>query len=272
MAEKVLKKSDRTALVALGVVLAVASAGLALFASTAWLHPLLALVFFALAALGIYSSRLQRSEMNDLRGEIQGMLFVHQKLEPESPLPKSSNASLSWEAAALLVSELLRLKPGLVVELGAGVSTVLVAEALRRNGRGRLVTIEHDAYWAGYAREELVRRGLEGWAEVRHAPLEPLRLDAGEQPWYALAALQDLEAIGLLIVDGPPRRIAPLARYPALPVLREKLAPGALVFVDDADRESEQRTVALWEALAMRKVDRLPTKTGTALLWCEEAA
>ena len=99
-------------------------------------------------------------------------------------------------------------------------STVLVAEALRRNGRGRLVTVEHDDYWAGHTRRELARRGLETWAEVRHAPLAPLRLGAGEQPWYALDAIQDLEGIDLLIVDGPPRRVAPLARYPALPVLR----------------------------------------------------
>jgi predicted O-methyltransferase YrrM len=270
MAQAVLKKSDRNTLVAVAIVLAAGALLLAAFAGPAALYPVLAVLFFALFALTVHSTRLQRNELNDLRSEIQGMLFVHQQLEPGSPLPKSSNASLSWEAAALLVSELRQRAPGLVVELGAGVSTVLVAEALRRNGNGRLVTLEHDAYWAGYARGELARRGLEAWAEVRHAPLEPLRLEAsGEQPWYALGAVQDLAGIDLLIVDGPPRRVAPLARYPALPVLRDKLAPGALVFVDDADRESEVRTVELWGSLGIRALERLPTKTGTALLWCE---
>lgn len=272
MAQSVLKKSDRNTLVGLAVVLAVGALLLAAFAGQGALYPVLALLFFALFGLVLYLGRLQRNEIGELRSEIQGMLFVHQQLQPVTPLPKSSNASISWEAAALLVSEVSRRAPERVVELGAGVSTVLVAEALRRNGRGRLVTVEHDDYWAGHTRRELARRGLETWAEVRHAPLEPLRLDAGEQPWYALAALQDLEGIDLLIVDGPPRRIAALARYPALPVLRERLAPGALVFVDDADRASEVKTLELWAALATCAVERLPTKTGTALLRYEAGA
>jgi hypothetical protein len=50
------------------------------------------------------------------------------------------------------------------------------------------------------------------------------------------------------LVDGPPGYGEGMAasRYPALPALRGKLAPGALVVLDDAEREPEQRILAQW--------------------------
>ena len=51
------------------------------------------------------------------------------------------------------------------------------------------------------------------------------------------AALQG-DLIDLLLVDGPPAYAVGhgLARYPALPVLRDRLAPGATVVLDDVER------------------------------------
>jgi hypothetical protein len=64
-------------------------------------------------------------------------------------------------------------------------------------------------------------------------------------PWYSLATLPDLE-IDLLVVDGPPGALRPLARYPAGPRLLPRLASGALVFVDDAIRVDETEMVRRW--------------------------
>ena len=265
MAAKVLKRGERKTLAGVGAIVATLAVGLAV-ATGNGLYPAVLLGTYLVLALLVYQSRLQRNELAELRGELQGMLFVHQLLQPGQPLPKSSNASISWEAAALLVSEVMRRKPGLVVELGSGVSTVLVAEALRRLGRGRIVTIEHDAFWADSTHNEIVRRGLQDIAEARHAPLETLEVDGQARPWYATGPLQDLADIDLLIVDGPPRRVADMARYPALPFLRERLAADCLVFVDDAGRDDEARMLARWQEQHPISVDLRQTPTGTALV------
>ena len=59
------------------------------------------------------------------------------------------------------------------------------------------------------------------------------------------AALGD-ELIDLLVVDGPPA-YAPgddIARYPALPVLRQRLAAGATVVLDDVEAQASRRCCA----------------------------
>ena len=78
---------------------------------------------------------------------------------------------------------------------------------------------------------------------VVHAPLEPW---AGGARWYSRAWVEALPLIDVLVVDGPPGTIGPLARYPALPALAAKLSPGAVVIVDDAHRPDEQAMVARW--------------------------
>ena len=52
--------------------------------------------------------------------------------------------------------------------------------------------------------------------------------------------------IDLLVVDGPPGLLRPQARYPALPVLRERLSPGASILLDDTHRADEREIVRRW--------------------------
>ena len=55
--------------------------------------------------------------------------------------------------------------------------------------------------------------------------------------------------IDLLLVDGPPAYATGygLARYPALPALHDRLAPGATVVLDDVERPGEQEVLRRWE-------------------------
>lgn len=52
--------------------------------------------------------------------------------------------------------------------------------------------------------------------------------------------------VDVLIVDGPPGLTGDWARYPAYPLLREKLRPGAIVLIDDAQRTDERSIVEAW--------------------------
>jgi len=83
-------------------------------------------------------------------------------------------------------------------------------------------------------------------AEVRLAPLRSLRVDGEDYRWYDTAAVEDLDGIDLLLVDGPPAAVGPLARYPAVPRLESKLSPTATIILDDAARSDERQILMRW--------------------------
>jgi hypothetical protein len=157
-----------------------------------------------------------------------------------------------WAAAPdfleLVVREVAVREPDLVVELGSGASTLAVAEALTEAGRGRLVSVEHDARFAAATRRRLERAGWSGAVELVVAPLRPQRFAGHVVPWYDLdaitAALGD-RGIDLMVVDGPPS-VSDDARWPAVPALAERLAAGAPVLLDDGRRAHETRVARRW--------------------------
>ena len=164
---------------------------------------------------------------------------------------------LPWTEGALAPAALVELANEIVfadrtevVELGSGVSTIVLARLLRER-RGRLTSLEHDADWARVVSSQLEREGLAEIARLIQAPLEPHPRALDGAPWYATVALDAVPASGidLLLVDGPPGygEGMGLSRYPALPVLAERLAPGALVALDDAERDGESEILTRWE-------------------------
>jgi methyltransferase family protein len=149
--------------------------------------------------------------------------------------------------AEVVVTEIERREPGLVVECGSGVSTLLFASCLEALGVGRLVTFEHDEEFASQT-DSLARHcGCANRVEIVVGPLRPHRLGGQEVLWYSgLEALDGQEPVEILVVDGPPGTTAPLARYPALPLLFPFLAPGASVFLHDGKRAAERETARRW--------------------------
>jgi len=130
------------------------------------------------------------------------------------------------ETIAALVKEH---RPDLIVECGSGRSTIVLAEALRDNGSGTVVALEHHwDYWAETVRL-LEERDLQEYAQVRQSHLA--------EGWYARETWADLGGIGMLLVDGPPRKTARHARAPALTLLHDCLLPGCVIVLDDIDRD-----------------------------------
>lgn len=90
----------------------------------------------------------------------------------------------------------------------------------------------------------LANYGLDEWATVLAAPL--VKLEDGSR-WYSQASMPVNPPLAdLLIVDGPPTSVGALARYPALPRLAPRLAPGYAIFVGDADRDDQREMVRRW--------------------------
>ena len=168
----------------------------------------------------------------------------------EGPELERDAWSLDDEGLALVAREVAGGR-STVIECGSGASTVVIARALRRLGRGSVSALEHLPDQAAQVRELLAAEGLERWTTVIDAPLMPVPVAEPGCRWYARVALDQLpDRADLLLVDGPPASpevgAQERSRYPALPLLRPRLGPGALVVLDDADREGERWVIEQW--------------------------
>ncbi|GAB6042935.1 hypothetical protein JCM17961_36120 [Endothiovibrio diazotrophicus] len=157
----------------------------------------------------------------------------------------------AWSAAPdflkLIVDHALAERPATIVECSSGVTTLMLARCCELNGTGAVWSLENGPEFAARTRGELARYGLEGVATVLDAPLRPWSLDGDDYRWYAVDHLPE-RPIEMLVIDGPPGFLQRQSRYPALPLLFERLADRCTVFLDDAARPDEQALVARWLA------------------------
>ena len=130
---------------------------------------------------------------------------------------------------------------GPVLECGSGLSTLLLGVALERQGRA-LWSLEHEPGWG-----ERVRRALEAWrvGGVR-VPVAELR-NYGDYDWYDPPLAEMPDRFALVICDGPPAQTRG-GRYGLVPVLGSRLGHGAVILLDDADRDLERDTVSRWQS------------------------
>lgn len=215
------------------------------------------------------TARFAFKRVEDSLAEAQGLVQLRAADLP-FPLAFGGTYALTADAAAVLAREVSMRRPQVVVELGSGVSTVLVGRLVQQRGAGRIYSLEHDVAWAVETRKLVSAAGLESFVEVLDAPLVDQQVGDQRFSWYAVPdVVHALGAIDLLIVDGPPQRIDPdgFPRYPALPVFAAQLSGNAAVFVDDANRPHETETVRLWlERFPEWEARWIPTVPGTCLL------
>jgi predicted O-methyltransferase YrrM len=150
----------------------------------------------------------------------------------------------SWKADTRFLTHIVdaieRLRPAVVVELGCGASSLVIAKALSMFGGGRLVSYDQHQEFVAATAHWLTSQGVA--AELRHAPLG---LPPGDWPglWYQLSDLPT--DICLLVIDGPPWALHPLVRG-AAESLFPRLAAGAMVLLDDAARPGERMVARRW--------------------------
>lgn len=178
--------------------------------------------------------------------EIDALLQVHRRSQMGDPLPLMGGWALTPRGLLQAIDLVNRQGVSLVVECGSGTSTLFLARALELKGSGHLIALEHSQEYLEHTENALQQHGLTEFAEVRHAPLKEMEVFGAPYMWYSRSTVADLEEIDLLLVDGPPGDTGTWARYPAYPLLREKLAPGAIIVVDDAQRSDEKAMVEAW--------------------------
>lgn len=246
---KLLFKHEDTRTVVLLVIVYMLVAALA-----AWISPettLYIVVGYAIVVIVMMQINLYRRSRMDAEADRvhqQDLLWLYSEGDFDAPLPPMTGWSAEPGLVALLQSIVLREKPFNVVELGSGVSTIVVGYALRKVGRGTITSLDHDVEYANRTKREIEHHGLKGVATVRHSPLGPVRVEDQEWTWYLDARSHLSQPIDMLVVDGPPFATGTMARYPAVPILYGLLTDNAVVVLHDLYRPDEQRIVEEWMA------------------------
>ena len=148
--------------------------------------------------------------------------FQHEYDEfPSAPTSRAhefhfNNDSLDGTDALALYCMIRHVKPRLVLEVGSGFSSRLAAQALLRNGQGRLICIDQNP-------DALVKRGFPGLTSVLQRRPQDVHLDFYRQ-------LQDRDV--LLIDSSHVSTCGSDVNYLLLDVL-PSLAPGVVVHLHD---------------------------------------
>ena len=200
--------------------------------------------------------------------QIEAMQSLYSIFQFNSPLPYTRKMAASPDFLKLVVETILTNKPKLVLELGSGVSSVLVSKSLEKNCDGKLISIDHDNNYAELTRERLHLENLNNIATVITSELTMQTLDDQNYLWYKSTFLKEInQKIDLLIIDGPPRIINKNARYPAIPILKDYFSDNIIILIDDGKRKDDAKSVYKW----IKKFDYLNsefinTEKGTFIL------
>lgn len=190
---------------------------------------------------------------NRLYAQFESLTWLQRQLSIKRQLPPLRGWAMSPDILLQLHTYILNNQPKLVVELGCGASTLVIADAMRQNGCGQLISLEHSSYYGKQTLLRLKAEDLHPWVSLRIGELvtwkgQHLNLDASEASsrWYPQKLLEDVSEVELLLVDGPPENTCKYARYPALPALIDRLAPQVEIWMDDTIRMEEKEICKYW--------------------------
>ncbi len=147
-----------------------------------------------------------------------------------------------WAAGAEYLAAGVRnalVTPGPILECGSGLTTLLVGGVATRRGLG---------YWA--------LENSDAWAEGTRSRAAAHRLDVkvhskgikryAEFDWYDPPLEAMPRDFHLVLCDGPAGKTRG-GRYGLVPVMRDHLAPGCVVLLDDTRRARELEIAHRWQ-------------------------
>ena len=215
---------------------------------------------------GILKDHLKYEALHDFR-QVEALFSLFSTLRPDLPFPDTGDWAASPDFLKKLTELILKQEAQMVAETGSGVSTLVIAYCLKRLGRGKVISLEHDERYVTTTNELITFHGLSQFASVVHCPL--VKVDIGDETfsWYSTEGVRFERPIDLLVVDGPPVADEQFPRYPALPLLSAHLAKNAFILLDDGRRAGETRTNKRWTAeFPSMTSEFLPTEKGAFLL------
>lgn len=135
--------------------------------------------------MGLFRKKLKQEHKVMLQAEraAGALLPEYHRATPECLHPERWHMfdSMTAEAEVLefLRTLITTIKPELVVETGSflGVSTLWIAEGLKSNGFGKIVSCEFDPVVFAKAKEKIAASGLSDWIELRNESSLEMHVD-----------------------------------------------------------------------------------------------
>ncbi|BCB08492.1 hypothetical protein HHSLTHF2_23820 [Vreelandella venusta] len=213
-----------------------------------------------------------KSQFDEIYTQLESLSWLQRALAIQGALPPLRGWPVSPDFLLRVHNWIRKNKPRVIVETGSGASTLVIADALRQNGVGVLISLEHLKKYGDQTWQTLVDEHLTEWVDLRVGELvlwknDHLNSKSTDKPsrWYPLD-LNGINHIDLLIVDGPPGDTCQFARYPAVPALFDRLAVNAEVWMDDANREDEKAICKRWAELYDFDLEYISLEKGLARL------
>jgi predicted O-methyltransferase YrrM len=205
--------------------------------------------------MGLFKKKLKQEHKVMLQAERAGgaLLPEYHRATPECPHPERWHMydSMTAEAEVLefLRTMVTTLKPELIVETGSflGVSTLWMAEGMRSNGFGKIISCEFDPVVFEKAKEKIAASGLAKYIELRNESSLEMKVEG---------------MIDILFSDSDmPIRSAEVKRY--LPQIR---STGLILMHDASSHLKVVRDAAFaLEAEGLVSCIFLPTPRGLVL-------
>ena len=205
--------------------------------------------------MGLFKKKLKQEHKVMLQAERAGgaLLPEYHRATPECPHPERWHMydSMTAEAEVLefLRTMVTTLKPELIVETGSflGVSTLWMAEGMRSNGFGKIISCEFDPVVFEKAKEKIAASGLAKYIELRNESSLEMKVEG---------------MIDILFSDSDmPIRSAEVKRY--LPQIR---STGLILMHDASSHLKVVRDAAFaLEAEGLMSCIFLPTPRGLVL-------
>lgn len=175
------------------------------------------------------------------------LLNIHKFLPELNNLPTTRDWAASPDVLQLIIKEFIKQKPVSIIECGSGVSTLVFASLFKKfNIQGKIISLDHDSFYAEKTRETLIENGLNEYVTILDAPLVDYTLDGKQYKWYDLKDLPQDIKFDMAFIDGPPTNTNKLARFPFYDLIKNRLSEKYTLIVDDAKRVDEIEMVNLW--------------------------
>jgi predicted O-methyltransferase YrrM len=173
---------------------------------------------------------------------------VLMKRFPQCTIP-TSTWSMSFQNLHLLLDILDRRQPRVIVELGSGISTLMIAAWFQERGQGRLISVDHDEDWANRTEFYVREAGISDYLTMLRTRLKSTFSIGHEIDWYDLEVpTVPIADIDLLVVDGPPAGTSDkqLSRIHSLVHFHRFMAADSCIVLDDACRPGESEVLKTW--------------------------
>ncbi len=199
--------------------------------------------------------------------QFESLIFLHTLIKSEISL-KTRGWAASPDLISAIFKNIIKYKPSVILELGSGISSQFIGHLLKvYKFETKLISLDHSSEYSEKTKSDVLDSGLDEYIEIIHCPLKKIIINENEWIWYNLENLS-IPEVDLLIIDGPIGEVNKKTRYPAIPVLINKLKDNAIIILDDYNRIDEKEIVKDWlrENASLKLIEEIDTEKGTAIL------